>query len=156
MTDGRSPAAQKVFEAAAPLTEALNIELVDVEYVRENQARILRLYIDKPNGVTVEDCATVSRMIDPVIDHELGLKTHDYLEVSSPGLQRILKTERDFKRYEGEWVEVTLYRALDVRRKYQGVLGPYASDQVVIRLEDDSERIFARELVARTRRFFRG
>jgi ribosome maturation factor RimP len=156
MTDGRSPAAQKVFAAAAPLIEALDIELVDVEYVRENQARILRLYIDKPDGVTVEDCATVSRMVDPVIDHELGLKTHDYLEVSSPGLQRILKTERDFKRYEGEWVEVTLYRALDGRRKYQGVLGPYASDQVVIRLEDDSERIFARELVARTRRFLRG
>lgn len=155
MTNGRTPAAQKVFEASAPLVEAMGLELVDVEYVRENQSRILRLYIDKPGGVNLEDCSAVSRMIDPVIDDELDLHTHDYLEVSSPGLERPLKNERDFVRYEGELVEVTLYKAMDGRKKHQGILGPYSPDRITIRMEDGNDRTFSRELVARTRRLFR-
>lgn len=155
MTNGRSSAAQKVFDAAVQRIETMGLELVDVEYVRENQSRILRLYIDKPGGVTLEDCSEVSRMIDPVIDDELDLRTHDYLEVSSPGLERPLKTERDFVRYEGEWVEVTLYKAMDGKKKHQGTLGPYLPEKIEIRLEDGSNQEFLREQVARTRRMFR-
>lgn len=155
MTDSRSPAAKKVFEAAAPRIELMGLELVDVEFVRENQARILRLYIDKPGGVNLEDCSEVSRMIDPVIDFELDLHTHDYLEVSSPGLDRPLRTERDFIRHEGEWVEVALYKASDGRKKYQGTLGPYSPELIMIHTADDKVLEFPREAVAKTRRMIR-
>jgi ribosome maturation factor RimP len=148
---GRSPVEQKVFETAAPRIEAMGLELVDVEMVRENQSRILRIYIDKAGGVGVEDCSAVSQMIDPIIDSELNLHNHDFFEVSSPGLERILRTERDFERYQGDWVEVTLYKALDGQKKYQGKLAPCSPEAVGLVLEDGSVRQFSREQVARTR-----
>jgi ribosome maturation factor RimP len=153
---GRSPNANKVFEALAARIGDLGIELVDVELVREGQARILRLIIDKPDGVDHEDCSNVSRLADPVIDQELQLRIHDYLEVSSPGLERPLKTERDFLRYRGEWVEVTLYKAQDGQKKYSGRLGACTSD--LIRLEPDKEppgRQFARDQIAKVKRIIK-
>lgn len=152
---GRSPVAQKVFDAAFTRVEALGIELVDVELVRENQSRILRLYIDKPGGVGLDDCEQVSHLIDPIIDNELDLHVHDYLEVSSPGLERPLKTDRDFVRYQGEWVELTLYRAVDGQKKFQGYLAPFKPDQIGLTAEDGSSRQFPRDQVAKTRRMFR-
>lgn len=152
---GRSPAAQKVFAAAAPRVAELGLELVDVEMVREGQARILRLYIDKPGGVDVEDCSLVSQMIDPVIDNDLNLHGHDYLEVSSPGLERPLKTDRDFARYQGEWVELTLYKAVDGQKKFQGTLAPCTAEAIALTLEEQSIRLFAREQVAKVKRMIR-
>jgi len=152
---GRSPVVQKVYDAAATRVEALGLELVDVELVRENQSRILRIYIDKPGGVGLDDCEQVSHLIDPIIDNELGLHVHDYLEVSSPGLERPLKTDRDFIRYQGEWVELTLYKALDGQKKYQGYLKPYTPDEIGLTFEDGGSRHFPREQVAKTRRMFR-
>ncbi len=151
----RTPAAQKVFDAAAPRIEAMGLELVDVEMVTENKAKYLRLYIDKLGGVGLEDCSQVSQMIDPIIDNELDLHTHDYLEVSSPGLERPLKTERDFLRYAGEWVEVTLYKAQDGCKKYQGILAPFKPEQIEMFLADGSSRQFPRDRVAKTRRMIR-
>jgi ribosome maturation factor RimP len=152
---GRSPSAQKVFDTAASRVAELGLELVDVELVREGQARILRLYIDKPGGVDVEDCSRVSQMIDPIIDNDLNLHGHDYLEVSSPGLERPLKSERDFVRYQGEWVELTLYRAIDGQKKYQGSLAPCTAEMIGLYLEDQSIRQFSREQVAKVKRMVR-
>lgn len=146
---------QQIFDAAAPRIEAMGLELVDVEMVRENQSRILRLYIDKPGGVSLEDCSQVSQLIDPIIDDELKFHSHDFFEVSSPGLERVLKTNRDFERYQGEWVEATLYKALDGRKKYQGRLGISSPEQIVLILEDGTEQRFAREQVAQTRRIIK-
>lgn len=152
---GRTPDAQRVFTAAETRLADLGLELVDVELVREGQARILRLYIDKPGGVDVEDCSRVSQLIDPIIDNELNLHSHDYLEVSSPGLERQLKTDRDFIRYQGEWVELTLYRALDGQKKFQGTLAPCTAETIGLCLEDQSSRQFPREQVAKVKRMVR-
>lgn len=152
---GRSPIAQKVYDAVVLRIEALGLELVDIEMARENQARILRLYIDKPGGVGLDDCELVSRLVDPIIDTELDLHVHDYLEVSSPGLERPLKTDRDFIRYQGEWVELTLYKAMDGRKKYQGYLAPCTAELIGLTFDDGSSRQFPREQVAKTRRMIR-
>lgn len=151
----RSPVAQKVFDAAASRIEEMGLELVDVEIVREGQSRILRLYIDKQGGVDLDDCSRVSQMIDPIIDNELNLHNHDYLEVSSPGLERPLKTERDFARYQGEWVEVTLYKAMDGKKKFQGTLEPCTTETINIGLEDQTVKQFPREQVAKVKRMIR-
>lgn len=152
----RSPTAQRVMDATAAMIAALGLELVDVELVREGQSRILRLIIDKPGGVDHEDCSTVSRLADPIIDGQLQLRSHDYLEVSSPGLERPLKTERDFIRYRGEWVEVSLYQALEGKKKFTGRLA--ACDGQTISLEpekDQPARQFTREQVAKVKRIVR-
>lgn len=152
---GRSPVAEKVFAAACERIEALGLELVDVEMVREGQSRILRLYIDKPGGVNLEDCSRVSQMMDPIIDNELKLHGHDYFEVSSPGLERPLKTDRDFARYQGEWVELALYKAQDGQKKFQGTLAPCTDELIGICLEDQTIRQFPREQVAKVKRMIR-
>jgi ribosome maturation factor RimP len=151
----RPPMAQKVFDAAFERVAGLGLELVDVEMVKEGRARILRLYIDKPGGVSIEDCSRVSRMIDPVIDQELDLHGHDYLEVSSPGLERPLKTDRDLIRCCGEQVELTLYQALDGRKKFQGILAPCTPEAIIISQDDGTDRQFPREQVARVKRMIR-
>jgi ribosome maturation factor RimP len=153
---GRSSAADKVVEATSGRIAALGVELLDVELVREGQSRILRLIIDKPGGVDSEDCAQVSRLVDPIIDQDLDLHVHDYLEVSSPGLERPLKTERDFIRHQGEWVEVTLYQSLDGKKKYTGCLAASTAENIGLEADEDGPaRWFTREQVAKVKRAIR-
>ena len=81
---GRVNLAQKVMDATAAPIAGLGLELVDVELVREGQSVFLRLYIDKQGGVGLDDCTAVSQLVDPLIDQQLDIHVHDYLEVSSP------------------------------------------------------------------------
>jgi ribosome maturation factor RimP len=148
----RNPVAQRVFNGLEAKILELGIELVDVEFVRERSARILRLVIDKQGGVDHEDCSRVSRLADPLIDHDLQIQDHDYLEVSSPGLERPLKTDRDFQRYLGEWVEVTLYQAIEGKKEFVGRLLPTTAETIAIEPEKMPARQFPKQQVARVRR----
>ncbi len=148
----RSRVAQMVYDAALPEVESLGLELVDVEMVKSGQKRILRIYIDKRGGVSLDDCTDVSRVMDPLIDHQLQIKEHDFFEVSSPGLERPLKTDQDLARYQGEWVEVSLYRGVDGQKKFKGRLEPFTKEAIVILMEDNVAKHFARDQVARVKR----
>lgn len=148
----RSRLAQTVYDAALPRLEQIGLEVVDVELVREGTARILRIYVDKPGGVTIDDCSRASQVMDPVIDQDLGIQGHDYFEVSSPGLERVLKTDRDLTRYRGEWVEITLYKAINGKKRYQGELGAYTEETIDLDLEQEGSRQFPRNQIARIRR----
>ncbi|MBO4325803.1 MAG: ribosome maturation factor RimP [Clostridia bacterium] len=112
----------RVAEIALPLVEGLGLELIDCEYKKEGGRRVLRIYIDKKGGVGLDDCEAVSRSVEPVLDSEDFIDEAYTFEVSSPGLDRPLKTERDFARYEGEDVEVGLYAAIDGKKKFTGKL----------------------------------
>jgi ribosome maturation factor RimP len=149
---GRPPAVQRVFDAVAGKIADMGMELVDVEMVREGSSHILRLVIDKTGGVSSEDCASVSRMADPLIDQELQMHGHDFLEVSSPGLDRPLKTERDFQRNQGEWVELSLYKAVDGQKKFIGRMAACTAESICIEPENEPVRVFLREQVAKVRR----
>ncbi len=151
----RSKTAQTVYDAIEPIVTGLGLDLVDVELVTENKARFLRVYVDRPGGVSIDECAKVSEQIDPVIDGELNIRTHDYLEVSSPGLDRPLKDDRDFARYEGSWVEVGLYKARDGQKKFEGWLGPLEDGQVVIQGDDGVVQRFDRKDTAKVKRAVR-
>ena len=151
----RSKTAQIVYEAVEPLVAGLGLDLVDVELVTENNARFLRVYIDRIGGVSIDECAKVSELIDPLIDGELNIRTHDYLEVSSPGLDRPLKDDRDFARYVDTWVEVGLYKARDGQKKFEGWLMPLEEDTVVIRVEDGTVHRFDRKETAKVKRAVR-
>ena len=124
----------KAEELVLPLVEANNFELVDVEYVKEAGTWYLRIYIDKEGGVTIDDCEAVSRPLSDLLDEEDFIPDAYILEVSSPGLGRQLKKEKDFIRSIGKEVDVKLYKAVEKRKEFTGYL-----------LENDSESILIEE-----------
>jgi ribosome maturation factor RimP len=126
-------------ELLLPIIEANNFELVDVEYVKEGSNWYLRAYIDKEGGITVDDCEVVSRALGEVLDKEDFIDSAYILEVSSPGLGRPLKKERDFERSLGEEVEVRTYKAIDKQKEFVGILKAYDKNSVTLGFEDDSE-----------------
>lgn len=148
----RSQLAQRVFDALEQPVSQMKLELVDVEFVKEGASRYLRIYIDKPGGVSIDNCTDVSRMADPIIDHDLKISAHDYLEVSSPGLERPLKSDRDFARYQGEWVEIKLYKSIEGRKTIAGRLAPCSSQEISLIDENENPVSFNRTDVARVKR----
>lgn len=107
---------------AAPVAEGFGLELVDVAFTSEFGRRILRVYIDKPGGVTVEDCERVSRELSTVLDVQDPIPQNYNLEISSPGLDRPLKTERDFARFTGRKARIRSKEPLDGRRNFKAVI----------------------------------
>ena len=137
-----------------PVTEKNQFELVDVEYVKEAGTWYLRAYIDKEGGFTVDDCELVSRQLGEWLDREDFIDDSYILEVSSPGLGRPLKKEKDFKRSLGEQVEVRLYRAVDRQKEFTGALAAYDEDTVTLRFEDGTETSFEKKDIALIRLAF--
>lgn len=131
-----------------PLMEENHFELVDVEYVKEAGTWYLRAYIDKPGGITVDDCEVVSRQFSDILDEKDYIEDAYIFEVSSPGLGRPLKKEKDFKRSMGEEVEIRTYRAIDRQKEFTGILKAYDNDTVTIAYEDDTEQIFNKSDIA--------
>lgn len=131
-----------------PIMEKHQFELVDVEYVKEGSNWYLRAYIDKPGGITVDDCEIVSRALSDLLDKEDFMKDAYILEVSSPGLGRPLKKDKDFARSIGEEVEIRLYRALNHRKEYEGVLKSFDRDTVTILVDEEEELVINRADIA--------
>lgn len=132
----------------ADIMEANNYELVDVEYVKEAGSWYLRAYVDKPGGFTVNDCELVSRALEAKLDAEDFIEDSYILEVSSPGLGRPLKKEKDFKRNLGNEVEIRLFRQIDKQKEWEGFLTAYDAETVTIELESGEERTFSRQDIA--------
>ncbi len=137
-----------------PLLEELHFELVDVEYVREVGVWYLRAYIDKEGGIAVDDCEVVSRKLGEWLDKEDFIDDSYILEVSSPGLGRPLKKEKDFIRNTGKNVEIKLYKPLNKQKEYTGVLKDHDADTVTITLEDGNDLVFAKTDIALIRLAF--
>ena len=128
-----------------PVLEEHHFELVDVEYVREVGVWYLRAYIDKEGGIAVDDCEIISRKLGEWLDKEDFIDDSYILEVSSPGLGRPLKKEKDF---------VRLYKPLNKQKEYTGALKSYDADTVTITLEDGNDLIFAKADIALIRLAF--
>lgn len=132
----------KVSDLVEPILNEFGMELVDLEYRREGRDWFLRLFIDKPGGVTLDDCADVSREVDTLLEVE-GLITHAYrLEVSSPGLDRPLKRLADFERFAGQPVKLKSFELLDPdgrghsRKTFSGVLLGVVEGRIRIEQQD--------------------
>lgn len=145
---------QKTEKLLMPIMEANGFELVDVEYVKEAGNWYLRAYIDKPGGITVDDCEVVNRELGDLLDRDDFIDESYILEVSSPGLGRPLKKERDFIRSKGEEVEIRTYRMVDRQKEFRGVLKAWDRDTVTIETEDGQEQIFDRDNIALIRLAF--
>ena len=145
---------QKTEKLLMPIMEANGFELVDVEYVKEAGNWYLRAYIDKPGGITVDDCEVVNRELGDLLDRDDFIDDSYILEVSSPGLGRPLKKERDFIRSKGEEVEIRTHRMVDRQKEFRGVLKAWDKDTVTIETEDGQEQIFDRDNIALIRLAF--
>lgn len=145
---------QKTEELLLPIIDEFRFELVDVEYVKEGSNWYLRAYIDKPGGITVDDCEAVSRRLSDLLDEEDFIDDAYILEVSSPGLGRPLKKDKDFARSIGEEVEIRTFRPVDHEREFTGVLKDFDKNRLVIELEDHEIMEFARDNIALVRLSF--
>lgn len=137
-----------------PIVSEHGFETVDVEYVKEGSNWYLRAYIDKPGGITIDDLEMVSRALSDKLDEEDFIADAYILEVSSPGLGRPLKKEKDFARSIGEEVEVHLYRAVNRQKEFVGLLTAYDKESFTIEKEDGEEITFNKAEVALVRLTF--
>ncbi len=137
-----------------PLLSRYGFTLWDVEYVKEGSNWYLRAYIDKEGGITVDDCEQISRPLSDWLDQEDFIDGSYILEVSSPGLGRPLKKDKDFERSIGQDVEVRLFKAADGQKEFAGTLTAYDKDTVTVTMEDGTERSFERAGIALVRLAF--
>lgn len=145
---------QRTEELLIPILEKYEFELVDVEYVKEAGTWYLRAYIDKPGGIAINDCEVVSRELSGLLDQKDFIDDSYILEVSSPGLGRPLKKERDFARSIGAEVEIRTYRMVEGRKEFTGVLEKYDSESVTVSYEDGTKQNFDRKEIALIRLAF--
>lgn len=138
---------QQTEELLEPIVTGHGFELVDVEYVKEAGNWYLRGYIDKPGGITVNDCETVSRAFSDKLDENDFIEDSYIMEISSPGLDRPLKKEKDFQRNMGKLVEVRTYRPIEKQKEFCGILTAFDSNSVTID-EDGTERTFEKKDMA--------
>jgi ribosome maturation factor RimP len=136
-------------ELIEPAVTALGFELVGVEFIH-GKSGLLRVYIDHPEGINVDDCQAVSHQVSGVLDVEDPIRGQYTLEVSSPGLDRPLFRERDFERFAGNQVDIRLLAPVNGRRKFKGVLGGLRDGQVVLQM-DDEELVVALDEIDRAR-----
>ena len=139
----------KTQELLQPILDANHFELYDVEYVREGGNWFLRTYIDKENGITVDDCELVSRALSELLDKNDFIPDSYILEVSSPGLGRQLKRDKHFQKSIGEEVEIKLYKPINKRKDFVGVLTGFDANQITIEQEDGQVIDFQRSDIAK-------
>ena len=123
-------------DIALPILEELGFELVDVEYKKEGAHWFLRMYIDKPGGITIDDCQEASDRINTALDKNVSV-TYDFLEISSPGLDRPLKKDKDFVRYKGRKVDLKLYKAINGSKNFTGELIGLLDGKIQIRADNE-------------------
>ena len=128
-----------IWEIAEPIAKDLGLQLWDVRYVKEGAQWYLRVIIDKEDGVGIDDCEKMSRALDaPLDEKEIGQNQY-ILEVSSPGLTRPLKKEKDFKRNLGKKVEVKIYRAVDGCKEFEAMLVGYGDSTLTLQKDGKEE-----------------
>ncbi len=140
-----------------PIMNANNYELVDVEYVKEAGNWFLRVYADKEGGISIDDCEMISRALSDLLDKKDFIEDSYILEVSSPGLGRQLKKDKDFKRSLGEEVDVKLYKGMKLlnekgkefqTKELTGLLEDFDGEKIVLLLEDETRLEILRKEIA--------
>ncbi len=130
-----------------PIVSAAGVKIYDVEYVKEGADWYLRAYIDKEDGVTIDDCEVVSRALSDKLDEEDFIEEAYILEVSSPGLGRTLKKDKHLAASIGEEVEIKTYKPIDKQKEFSGILKGFDAESITIE-QEEKEQKFARADVA--------
>ncbi|NLV75558.1 MAG: ribosome maturation factor RimP [Tissierellia bacterium] len=145
---GRKNVLKTIRENCEPIVEDLGYDLVDIEFVRENAEQFLRFYIGKREGVSIDDCQKVSEAVGNKLDEIDPIEGSYYLEVSSPGLDRPLKTDKDLKRNIGKEIEISLYKNIDGKKKFTGELLDFSEIDITIMEENQEKRAIQRDAIS--------
>ncbi|MEX2963703.1 ribosome maturation factor RimP [Microbulbifer sp. TYP-18] len=140
---------EQLEELLAPVVASLGCELWGIDYQTHGRNALLRIYIDADRGIAVEDCEKVSRQASAVLDVEDPISGRYTLEVSSPGLDRPLYRLEHYQRFVGSRIEVRLRMPLEGRRKWQGLLAGVEGEEVVLRIDDESEYLLPIDSIER-------
>ena len=124
----------------------LGYELYDVEYVKEGQNYYLRVYIDNEKGINLEDCEKVSNGINDILDEANYIKEQYFLEVSSPGIERVLRKDRHLEKYIGEEIEIKLFKPINKQKQYIGILDSFDSENIKININEDILEISRKDI----------
>lgn len=138
-------------ELVSPIVDDKGFEIVDIEYVKEAGEYYLRVFLDKEGGISLNDCEAVSRELSEILDVKDPIKDNYFLEVSSPGLDRPLKKDKDFVRYQGRDIEIKLYKSLNGSKQFEGELVGLNEDKNIVVIIDDNEVEFNKKDVALVR-----
>ncbi len=143
---------RRVWELSEPLCQSEGMELIHVEYRREQSGRVLRLYIDKPGGVRLDDCAEISRQLSDILDADAESEHIGsyHLEVSSPGEQRPLGKISDFERFQGKMAKIRTARAINGQKNFSGCLRGVSEENIVL-ASDDKTVLIPFEQITRAR-----
>lgn len=132
---------RRAWETLEPKLGELGFELIEVEFGRHGAADVLRLFIDRPKGVTIDDCAAASRVVSATLDSEDFIESHYMLEVSSPGFARPIRKPKDFERFSGERIKLKTVAPVEGRKRFSGVLTGFADGLVGVETEEKEYRI---------------
>ena len=138
---------EQVESFAKPIVESFGCKLWDVEYVREGSERFLRLYIDKDGGVDIEDCEKMARAIDPIIDEADPIEVSYQLEVSSPGIERVIRTDAHIAFCMGEEIEARTFAPQGGKKSFVGILSAYENGAVTL-VTGEGEVTLPREAIS--------
>ncbi|MFV0559768.1 MAG: ribosome maturation factor RimP [Enterococcus sp.] len=151
-----STVVETITEMVTPILDEQNFELVEVEFVKEGKSWFLRVFIDKDGGIDIEECAFVSEKLSELLDaaDPDPIPQAYFLEVSSPGAERPLKKESDYEKAVGEYINISLYQAIDGEKQYQGFLQSVDAEQLVLKVRiktREKELTFERKNIAKAR-----
>lgn len=141
----------KVEELLKPIVENLNYELYDVRYEKEGKDYYLRIIIDKPEGIDINDCEKVNDAINDILDEADYIKDQYFLEVSSPGLERVLRKDKHFEKQIGNEISLKLFKPIDKQKELIGILEEYNENELTIKVEDKTLKINLKDIaIAKT------
>ncbi|MGI6348423.1 MAG: ribosome maturation factor RimP [Eubacteriaceae bacterium] len=132
---------KKALDCSQDIAKEMELEIVDIEFVKEGSTRILRYYIDKEGGISTQECEDFSRAVSPILDEEDFIEGTYYLEVSSPGVCRPIKKWEDFIKYQGREVEIALFAAMDGKKKFTAKIVGVNEEKREIILETEGKEL---------------
>lgn len=138
--------ASRVLEIITPIAKEQGLDIWDVRYLKEGASYFLRIFIDKEEGINIDDCENFSRAIDEPLDNADPIKEPYFLEVSSPGLNRELIKEEHFKAFIGEEVILKLYKAIDKQKEFMGVLKNYENGDIIIEYNGEDKQFLKADI----------
>jgi ribosome maturation factor RimP len=142
--------AETVTDFVLPIAHSEDLNLIEVEFLKEGSDWILRIFLENKNGdLTIEECEKVSRALSMILDEEDPIDKSYILEVSSPGIERPLKTEEDFERFQGELVAVKTFKKINGEKEFIGTLKKFEEEKITLILKNDDEITIDYSLVAR-------
>ncbi|MGM0499380.1 MAG: ribosome maturation factor RimP [Bacillota bacterium] len=142
--------AETVTDFVLPIAHSEDLNLIEVEFLKEGSDWILRIFLENKDGdLTIEECEKVSRSLSMILDEEDPIDKSYILEVSSPGIERPLKTEADFERFQGELIAVKTFKKINGKKEFIGTLEKFEDDNITLTLKNDEEITIDYSLVAR-------